>query len=71
MYYIYLIGNKTLYCDIFDLKDYMLQRRIIFRGRYFYITHFDKNVFYSVVTRDDEETDEEYVALVKLEILDK
>jgi hypothetical protein len=71
LHYIYLIGNKTLYCDVFDLKDYMLQRRIVFKGRYFYITHFDKNVFYSVVTRDDEETDEEYVALVKLEILDK
>lgn len=70
LFYFYGRSGKRI-CDIFDLKELQLQRRIQLKRKYNWISHYEKNVFYSIIKEDDEAADDEKILLVKIEILDE
>jgi hypothetical protein len=66
LYYIYR-KDKQIYCDVFDIKEYRLQRRIKFKRYYNQVTHCRDNIFYAMGYETDDESD---LFLFKLEVLD-
>jgi hypothetical protein len=63
LFYFYRIDDN-LFCDIFDLDNYLFQRRIKFEKNYRYIAHFKENIFYAIGYDTNDEQD---LLLFKLE----
>jgi hypothetical protein len=56
LFYFYRLDHN-LFCDIFNLSDYLLQRRIIFKTNYKYIAHYKDNIFYALGYGTNDEQD--------------
>jgi hypothetical protein len=65
-FYVYR-KDKQIYCDIFDMKEYQLLRRIKFKRNYNQVVHYQDNIFYAMGYETDDESD---LFLFKLEVLD-
>ncbi len=63
LYYFHWKNYRCL-CDIFDIDSYRLLRRVIFKERYWFLTHYKDNIFYSTIPDDDDEE----VLLFKMEL---
>lgn len=63
LFYFYRI-DKNLFCDIFNLSDYRLQRRVKFKRNYRHVAHYKDNIFYALGYDTNDEQD---LLLFKLE----
>ncbi len=63
--YFYYRKDKKIYCDIFNLNNYRLLRRVKFKINYRHITHHKNNVFYALAYEKNEDQE---LLLFKLEV---
>jgi hypothetical protein len=64
LFYFYRLDDN-LFCDIFNLSDYQLQRRIRFKMNYKHVAHYRDNIFYAL---GYDTNDEEDLLLFQLEL---